>query len=69
MNNINITMKNNSVEEIPKNKNKKIMHYKSTSNIINDEINYFKNLKNPNNKENENTLIIIKNEYNILIFK
>ena len=54
MNNINITMKNNSVEEIPKNKNKKIMHYKSTSNIINDEINYFKNLKNPNNKENEN---------------
>ena len=58
MNNINITMKNNSVEEIPKNKNrnKKIMHYKSTSNIINDEINYFKNLKNPNNKENENNL-------------
>ena len=58
MNNINITMKNNSVEEIPKNKNrnKKIMHYKSTSNIINDEINYFKNLKNPNNKENENKI-------------
>ena len=61
MNNINITMKNNSVEEIPKNKNKnkKIMHYKSTSNIINDEINYFKNLKNPNNKENENKITII----------